>query len=59
MSSASRKEIAYRSLAPAQTGDDDHHQRIRSAVQARLCTQVNAALLDVNIRRVLAGTGLK
>ncbi len=45
-------------LASGQTGAD-LHQRIRSAVQARLGTQVDAALLDVIIRRVLAGTGLK
>jgi len=44
--------------APQQTGSD-LYQRIRSAVQARLGSQVDAALLDVIIRRVLAGTGLK
>jgi hypothetical protein len=35
------------------------HQRIRSAVIARLGSQVDAALLDVIIDRVLQSTGLK
>jgi hypothetical protein len=39
--------------------ENDLHQRIRSAVQARLGAQVDTALLDVIILRVLAGTGLK
>ncbi len=37
----------------------DLAQRIRSAVVARLGSQVDAALLDVIIQRVLAGTGVK
>ena len=34
-------------------------QRIRSAVLARLGSQVDPALLDVIIKRVLSSTGLK
>lgn len=35
------------------------HQRIRSAVLARLGNQVDSALLDVIIKRVLQNTGMK
>ncbi|MCX5975935.1 MAG: hypothetical protein NTV33_03690 [Coprothermobacterota bacterium] len=52
------RQMSSQESAPQQTGGD-LHQRIRSAVQARLGPQVDAALLDVIIRRVLAGTGLK
>lgn len=37
----------------------DLQQRIRSAVVARLGTQVDANLLDVIIKRVLTSTGVK
>lgn len=37
----------------------DLHQRIRDAVLARIGAQVDAGLLDVIIRRVLTGTGVK
>jgi hypothetical protein len=37
----------------------DLPQRIRDAVAARLGAQVDAGLLDVIIRRVMAGTGVK
>ena len=43
--------------APA--GDQDLHQRIRSAVIARMGNQIDAALLDAIIQRVLASTGVK
>ncbi len=46
--------------APAPQPDgEDLHQRIRSAVNARLGSQVDAKLLDVIIRRVLQSTGVK
>ncbi|MBN2550710.1 MAG: hypothetical protein JXB15_16210 [Anaerolineales bacterium] len=38
---------------------DDLTQRIRSAVAARMGNQVDPALLDVIIQRVLASTGAK
>jgi hypothetical protein len=37
----------------------DLHERIRSAVTARLGNQVDPALLDAIIKRVLASTGVK
>lgn len=37
----------------------DLEERIRSAVQARLGNQVDPALLDTIIKRVLASTGVK
>jgi hypothetical protein len=40
-------------------GPDDLHQRIRSAVIARMGNQVDATLLDTIIQRVLASTGVK
>ncbi len=42
---------------PAESAD--LHQRIRSAVMARLGAEVDANLLDVIIRRVLNSTGVK
>jgi hypothetical protein len=39
--------------------EPDLPQRIRAAVKARLGDQVDTSLLDVIIRRVLAGTGMK
>lgn len=44
---------------PATTSEADLQQRIRNAVVARLGNQVDAALLDAIIRRVLASTGVK
>ena len=45
---------------PAVHGDSaDLHRRIRSAVVARLGTQVDANLLDVIIKRVLTSTGVR
>jgi len=47
--------------APAIKSSDsgDLHQRIRSAVINRMGNQVDAALLDAIIQRVLASTGVK
>lgn len=45
--------------APAPAGDADLAARIRDAVNARLGTQVDPALLDVIIQRVLKSTGVK
>jgi hypothetical protein len=42
-----------------QAGGADLHQRIRSAVIARLGSQVDANLLDTIIKRVLQSTGVK
>ena len=45
---------------PQRAPDDiDLHHRIRDAVVARLGTQMDAALLDVIIKRVLTSTGVK
>ncbi len=38
---------------------DDLHERIRSAVISRMGNQVDAALLDTIIQRVMASTGVK
>ncbi len=46
-------------VVPAATATPDLAQRIRSAVLARLGSQVDGALLDVIIQRVLASTGGK
>ena len=46
------------SPAPA-AGEGDLQQRIRSAVLARLGSQVDPTLLDAIIKRVLNSTGLK
>ena len=45
--------------SPTAAEDAGTHERIRSAVTARLGTQVDGKLLDVIIRRVLQGTGVK
>jgi hypothetical protein len=45
--------------APAQKPEADLTARIRTAVNARLGTQVDPALLDVIIERVLKSTGAK
>jgi len=46
-------------VPPAQQNGADLHQRIRSAVIARLGSQIDANLLDVIITRVLQNTGIK
>ncbi len=43
----------------AASADSDLQQRIRSAVNARLGSQVDANLLDTIIQRVLKSTGVK
>jgi hypothetical protein len=45
--------------AQTQKSDGDLQARIRSAVQARMGNQVDPALLDVIIERVLKSTGMK
>ncbi len=45
--------------APLSTTDKDLAARIRSAVNAKLGSQVDAALLDSIIQRVLKSTGVK
>ncbi|MBI3737537.1 MAG: hypothetical protein HY258_00635 [Chloroflexi bacterium] len=45
--------------APPQQPESDLHARIRNAVTARLGNQVDPALLDTIIERVLKSTGLK
>lgn len=45
--------------AVAGVSSDELAQRIRNAVKARLGDQVDPALLDTVIKRVLANTGLK
>lgn len=45
--------------APLGSASDELAQRIRSAVKARLGDQVDPALLDTVIKRVLANTKLK
>jgi hypothetical protein len=47
------------SSVPAQKSDDDLKARIRSAVLAKMGNQVDPALLDVIIDRVLKSTGIK
>ncbi len=42
-----------------QSGSDEVHERIKSAVISRLGNQVDANLLDVIITRVLQNTGVK
>jgi hypothetical protein len=46
-------------FAPAHPTEADLSDRIRAAVNARLVTQVDPALLDVIIARVLKSTGAK
>jgi hypothetical protein len=50
---------ADQAVPPAQADGVELHQRIRSAVIARLGSQVDANLLDVIISRVLQNTGIK
>lgn len=45
--------------APSAPTGSDLEQRIRSAVLARMGTQVDPVLLDTIIKRVLASTGVK
>ena len=52
------KPAPARSASTAQTGTD-LSARIHAAVTARLGTQVDPALLDVIIERVLKSTGAK
>jgi hypothetical protein len=44
---------------PAASGEADLQNRIRSAVIARLGSEIDSTLLDNIIQRVLTGTGLK
>ncbi len=59
----SSKSPPVSASAPSQPSpakdDSDLAQRIRSAVNARLGGQVDPALLDAIIKRVLSSTGLK
>ncbi len=55
--SAKPAEAAFRVAAPAAA--PDLAQRIRSAVLMRMGNQVDPALLDVIIQRVLTSTGIK
>lgn len=50
---------AEKSTGPSPAAAPDLQQRIHNAVVARLGTQVDSKLLDVIIKRVLAGTGVK
>lgn len=50
---------ADRTVPSPRPTDHDLHQRIRSAVIARMGNQINAALLDAIIQRVLTSTGVK
>ncbi len=60
VASAARSAPAGHSSAPASpAAGGDLQARIRSAVIARLGTQVDSNLLDVIIKRVLASTGVK
>ncbi len=45
--------------APAPPKETDLHERIRSAVLARMGNQLDPALLDAIIQRVLRSTGVK
>ena len=51
-------EIAIQSAAPPPV-ETDLAQRIRSAVLARMGNQVDPALLDIIIKRVMDSTGVK
>jgi len=62
----SPRKPASSAIAPVESGSKpvpkdspDLQQRIRSAVVARLGTQVDANLLDVIIQRVLTSTGAR
>ncbi|MRR52395.1 MAG: hypothetical protein EG825_16065 [Rhodocyclaceae bacterium] len=50
---------APQAVQPAQADGEAIQQRIRSAVIARLGSQVDANLVDVIIKRVLQSTGIK
>ncbi len=50
---------ADRIIPPAPGNPNDLHQRVRSAVIARMGNQIDPALLDTIIQRVLASTGVK
>ena len=58
---AEKQPATTRTVAPpaGQAGQSDLRERIRSAVVARLGSQVDAHLLDVIISRVLDSTGVK
>ena len=56
---ASQKPAEASPAAAATPAASDLTQRIRSAVVARLGNQVDAALLDAIIQRVLDSTGVK
>ena len=51
--------ICHRGCTAVPAAQSDLHGRIRSAVLAQLGTQVDPALLDVIIERVLKSTGVK
>jgi hypothetical protein len=53
------RQSATTTTAPANPAEADLPARIRAAVNARLGTQVDPALLDVIIERVLKSTGAK
>ncbi len=61
--SAARPTVSSTPSGPAmlagKTGGDDLAARIRSAVNARVGSQVDPALLDSIIQRVLKSTGVK
>ncbi len=52
-------QVSRPAAGTATSGDSDLPGRIRSAVIARLGNQVDPALLDVIIQRVLKSTGVK
>jgi hypothetical protein len=57
---APRKQLdAVASVEAPRSSADDLTQRIHNAVAARLGNQVDPALLDAIIQRVLASTGVK
>jgi hypothetical protein len=58
-SAASNVPPAPQPVQPAQADGEGIHQRVRSAVIARLGSQVDANLVDVIIKRVLQSTGIK
>lgn len=51
--------VSFQAGLPLQQDQSALHQRIRSAVLARLGNQVDSALLDVIIKRVLQNTGIR
>jgi hypothetical protein len=50
---------AASSVIPAAPAEADLHKRIREAVIARMGNQVDPAMLDIIIERVLKSTGVK